>query len=156
MKSTSPMRSNRQRGATAIEFVVLFGILFGVLYSIIAYSIPLLLMLTFQHTAAEAARASIAVVAGHEDYAQRIEERIEDVIRHSWLYNADASKRWYGHCAGNSYGQLAADGRSLEVCIRYRNANYNAAPIVPALELPLLGQLPRLPERIEGRSSIRL
>ncbi|QLF93154.1 hypothetical protein HW090_08105 [Pseudomonas sp. ABC1] len=139
--------TRRQRGATAIEFVVLFGVFFGVLYSVIAYSVPLLLMLTFQHMAAEAARSAIAVAPGHEE---KIEAHISSTFQRSWL------KRWYGPCSQGTYGQFDADRRRLTVCVGYSVEDYRTAPIVPVLQLPLVGSIPRLPARIEGRSSIQL
>ena len=48
-----------QRGAVAIEFAMLFAVFFVVVYGIIAYSIPMLLLLTFKQVSADAARATL-------------------------------------------------------------------------------------------------
>lgn len=155
-----PAFHRNQHGAVAIEFAVLFGIFFAVLYAIIAYSMPLLLMLTFKQVAADAARATIAVdPAAEGNYAVNLENRVQEIIAGSWLDKTN----WHASCdtggqepSGQGYSVLADNGRTLTVCIRYKSVNYNSDPIVPALELPVIGQIPRLPELIEGRSTIRL
>ena len=43
-----------QQGAVAIEFAMLFAVFFVVVYGIIAYSIPMLLLLTFKQVSADA------------------------------------------------------------------------------------------------------
>ncbi|TKA92764.1 TadE/TadG family type IV pilus assembly protein [Halopseudomonas bauzanensis] len=151
----SPVFRRKQHGAVAIEFAVLFSVFFAVLYAIIAYSMPLLLMLTFRQVAADAARATIAVDPAAGNYEINLENRVNTIIDESWISNTG----WYTNCpseSGTGYSHLAANGRTLTVCIRYKNDNYNNDPIVPVLHLPGIGQIPRLPELIEGRSTIRL
>lgn len=150
----SPAWRRHQHGAVAIEFAVLFSIFFAVLYAIIAYSLPLLLMLTFKQVAADAARAAVAVdPAAQGGYALNLEKRVKQVIEaESWIGNTS----WYATCDGHEGSFSKLDGRTLSVCIRYKHPNYNAEPIAPVLSLPGIGQIPRLPDLIEGRSSIRL
>ena len=163
----SPVFRRNQHGAIAIEFAVLFSVFFAVLYAIIAYSIPLLLLLTFKQVAADAARATIAVdpAAENATYKGNLESQVLTVIGRSWIANT----KWYAPCSSNTDDAAAGDGdgdgdnyskltkdRTLTVCIRYVSDNYNDNPIVPTLTLPIVGQIPRLPELIEGRSTIRL
>lgn len=147
-----PALRRNQHGAVAIEFAVLFSIFFAVLYAIIAYSLPLLLMLTFKQVAADAARATIAVDPAAGNYERNLETQVKAVIDKSWIGNTG----WYASCSDTDYSNLAINGRTLTVCIRYKNDNYSSDPIVPALPLPGIGQIPRLPELIEGTSTIRL
>ena len=149
-----PVFRRAQRGAVAIEFAMLFVVFFAVLYAIIAYSIPLLLMLTFKQVAADAARATIAVDPAFGNYQTNLETQVQARIDESWIANTG----WYAACPStdDKYSKLAANGRTLTVCIRYKNPNYNNEPIVPTLTLPGIGQIPRLPDLIEGSSTIRL
>lgn len=155
-----PVFHRDQRGAVAIEFAVLFSIFFAVLYAIIAYSLPLLLLLTFKQVAADAARATVAVDPAVENYRDNLEAQVRAEIEKSWIANTE----WYTHCppsdnessGDDGYSKLAANGRTLTVCIRYTSDNYDDNPIVPALTLPIIGQIPRLPQLIEGTSTIRL
>ncbi|WP_085727462.1 TadE/TadG family type IV pilus assembly protein [Pseudomonas sp. R37(2017)] len=56
MKASLPLK---QKGAAAIEFALVFMIFFGVSYAIISYSLPLLLMQSFNQSTAEAERRSV-------------------------------------------------------------------------------------------------
>eukprot|EP01030_Chromulinospumella_sphaerica_P007873 gene7873-7703_t len=58
MKSNLP---RKQKGAVAIEFALVFVIFFAVLYAIVTYSLPLLLMQSFNQSTAEAVRRSVAL-----------------------------------------------------------------------------------------------
>lgn len=52
---TTTQRSS-QRGATAIEFSIVFALLFGIFWAIISYALPFFLYQTMNHAVAEAAR----------------------------------------------------------------------------------------------------
>ena len=51
----------KQKGAAAIEFALVFVVFFAVLYGVLSYSLPLLLMQSFNNATAEAVRRSVAV-----------------------------------------------------------------------------------------------
>jgi len=154
----SPVYRKSQHGAVAIEFAVLFGIFFAILYAIIAYSLPLLLMLTFKQVAADAARAAIAVDPAAGEYAVLLEERVKSVVEGdedgSWIRHTD----WYAPCPGyDGFSKRPEGSNTLTVCIDYKTDNYNNDPIIPPLpSLPGIGTIPRLPNSIQGSSTIRL
>lgn len=54
MKTDLP---HKQKGAVAIEFALVF-VIFAVFYAIVSYSVPLLLMQSFNEATAEAVRRS--------------------------------------------------------------------------------------------------
>lgn len=58
MKTSLP---RKQKGAAAIEFALVFVIFFAVFYGIVTYSLPLLLMQSFNQSTAEAIRRSVAL-----------------------------------------------------------------------------------------------
>src|SRR5690606_36691626 len=77
----------RQQGAVAIEFAVLFMVFFAVLYAVIAYSIPLLLTLTFNHLSAEATRAAVRIdpASGLAASKQSVSKLVQDTVATTWL-----------------------------------------------------------------------
>lgn len=86
-KGRSAATMKKQQGAIAIEFAVLFVVFFVTLYAIIAYSIPLLLTLTFKQLSSDAGRAAIKVdpSLADDEYARVISDEVARVINASWL-----------------------------------------------------------------------
>lgn len=81
-------KAKKQHGAVAIEFAVLFMIFFTIVYAIIAYSVPLLLTLSFKQISADAARSAVRVSPGlptTEEYIARINRQVHEVVEASWL-----------------------------------------------------------------------
>ncbi len=174
-----------QRGAVAIEFAVLFGVFFVVVYAIIAYSIPMLLMLTFKQVSADAARATLQVDPGNAAYTQLLSREITRVVERSWLPDSwlggncpppeqDAAGFSWTSLPGQnghpSYGNIALDARDpdapryvLHVCLQRlynREGASDQRAIVPTLRL--LGiSIPSLPEEggnvvIRGATTVTL
>ncbi len=174
-----------QRGAVAIEFAMLFAVFFVVVYGIIAYSIPMLLLLTFKQVSADAARATLQVDPGHSAYTQLLSREITSVVERSWLPESwrggncpppeqdVAGLNWNplpSHDGQPSYGNIALDNRNpaapryvLHVCLQ-RGYNHDGPSeqraIVPTLRL--LGiSIPSLPENngevvIRGATTVTL
>lgn len=175
---------SRQQGAVAIEFAALFLLFFTILYGIIAYSLPMLLTLSYKHMSAEAARSAVRVDPSLDrtSYKQLLSQQITENIDNSWL-----PEDWYdGNCSipgdgltwealpahGDrpSFGYLAEESITayhtrylLQVCIQRK---YNATggakevAIIPLLRLGSLS-IPSLPESdgdqiIRGRATIQL
>lgn len=174
------MSLEKQRGAIAIEFAALFAVFFIILYAVIAYSLPLLLTLTFKQLSSDASRAAIKVDQTLPDaaYIAAVAREVTRVIDNSWL-----PKNWItGNCPSpkdthiswmplpssansGSYGFIAKeilDEKSanyryiLQVCLQRK---YNTAgktedrAIIPTISL--LGiKIPSLPE-VDGEVVIR-
>ncbi|WP_447529979.1 TadE/TadG family type IV pilus assembly protein [Vreelandella sp. TE19] len=136
----------QQRGAVAIEFAAIFLLFFTLVYGAFAFALPAVARLSFQHWAAEAARAAMRVDtdAPHATVLARLGEQVEQSIAHSWLPGA-----WRGGCdvpesapwqplPGTMYGHWAyeahpAPSRSprylLHVCLQAND------PIVPQVKI---------------------
>lgn len=167
-----------QRGAVAIEFAALFGLFLVMVYAILAYSLPMLLTLSFKQLSADAARAAVQVdpkqAAGA--YANTVAVQVADTITSSWL-----PPNWrQGNCpapeadghtwqalpatGGTSYGHLAIDNSEpydprylLRVCIQRKynpTGNSDETAIIPTLNL--LGfDIPMLPKDTNGDVTLR-
>lgn len=153
-----------------IEFAAIFMLFFTMVYGIIAFSIPTVVRMAFQHYATEAARAAVQVDpgVGTARFAQLVSQQITDEITSSWL-----PAQWRGSCASPndgttwtalpphggqpSYGYWQAEtntraGRTpryrLYVCLQTHDS------IVPQIKLGDI-ELPTLPKDESGRSVIR-
>src|SRR5476651_1754969 len=58
-----------QKGAVAIEFALVFVVFFAVFYGLVSYSLPFVLMQSFNEATAEALRRSVAVDPTIPSYA---------------------------------------------------------------------------------------
>ncbi len=146
------------RGAVAIEFALIFLILFALFYAIVSYALPLVMMQAFHSAAADGARAAIGVVLDEEEtdpcpasFQAQVIETAEDEAhqRIAWLGTLMSSvpesdrvqTSWPEECL-------------LKVTVQY--PNYTDNPPIPVLSLPVIGDIPRLPDTLSGSASVRL
>lgn len=140
-------RFKKQAGVAAIEFALIFVILFATFYALVSYTFPLLLLQTFNHAAAQAARMTIQADMGVStgNYITRVREIANDELddQLEWLPNTISSKL--------SRNINYVNGR---VVVEIVYPNYNAQPVVPKITLPLIGDIPKLPNEIRATASI--
>lgn len=138
----------KQKGAVAIEFALVFVIFFAVLYGIISYSLPLLLMQSFNESTAEAVRRGVAVDPTVTGYKQVVEQRATDVLTQqlSWI---PASLKF---SVASDTSAVYANG-ILTVRIDYPSSKLNQ--VLPSLVLPGIGPVPNLPTTLSAQSSLQ-
>jgi Flp pilus assembly protein TadG len=138
----------KQKGAVAIEFALVFIIFFAVFYGLVSYSLPLLLMQSFNQSTAEAVRRSVALdpSTANSDTAVRNIATTELTRQLSWIPAAlnfnvatDASATYIGGV--------------LTVTINYPTSKLNQ--VLPFLVLPGIGSVPNLPATLTARSSLQ-
>jgi len=138
----------KQKGAVAIEFALVFIIFFAVFYGLVSYSLPLLLMQSFNQSTAEAVRRSVALDPSTANYdtAVRNIATTELTRQLAWIPAAlnfnvatDASATYIGGV--------------LTVTINYPTSKLNQ--VLPFLVLPGIGSVPNLPATLTARSSLQ-
>lgn len=151
---------HRQYGAVSIEFAALFVLFFTIFYAILAYSIPMLLVITYRHLSAEAIRAAVRVDPAQDNYPGKVIEEVNRVIDESWLPEdwrgggcPAPDNNWlpYGDI---SFGYLAIEqlnanieSRTLYVCMEREYDQANA--ILPVIKLGAFS-IPSLPGKLRG------
>ncbi|GAA3540782.1 TadE/TadG family type IV pilus assembly protein [Zobellella aerophila] len=170
---------HQQCGAVAIEFAALFLAFFMVLYGIVAYSIPLLLELSFRQLSADAGRVIYRVdpARPQADYVAVVAREVNEAVGNSWL-----PESWrHGNCPtpataseynwqplpnenGASYGHLALDESTpqnpryiLHTCIQRgynQNGDIQERAIIPIISLAG-ARIPSLPQNEQGKTIIR-
>ncbi|WP_347903817.1 TadE/TadG family type IV pilus assembly protein [Pseudomonas purpurea] len=138
----------KQKGAAAIEFALVFVIFFAVFYGLVSYSLPLLMMQSFNESTAEAVRRSVAVDPTTTGYKNTIETLSITVLKQqlSWIptalqFNADTDAT-----------ALYANG-VLSVTINYPSSKLYQ--VLPRLVLPGIGAVPNLPTLLTAKSSLQ-
>ncbi|VVP95167.1 hypothetical protein PS918_03611 [Pseudomonas fluorescens] len=145
MKTNLP---RKQKGAAAIEFALVFVIFFGVFYAIVTYSLPLLLMQSFNQSTAEAVRRSVALDPNTPGYETALKTVVKDELTRqlAWIpaglnFNVDT----------DTTTTLTAG--VLKVSIAYPTNKLSA--VIPFLNLPGLGPVPNLPATLTATSSLQ-
>ncbi len=127
---------------------MVFIIFFAVFYGLVSYSLPLLLMQSFNQSTAEAVRRSVALDPSTANYdtAVRNIATTELTRQLAWIPAAlnfnvatDASATYIGGV--------------LTVTINYPTSKLNQ--VLPFLVLPGIGSVPNLPATLTARSSLQ-
>ncbi|WP_338573202.1 TadE/TadG family type IV pilus assembly protein [Pseudomonas canadensis] len=140
----------KQKGAAAIEFALVFGIFFAVFYGLISYSLPLLMLQSFNQAAAEGVRQAMSVdpVAAGTAYPTQVTTLAKTTAKNQlkWI---PASFQFSDDLITANY-----TGNTLTVTIKYpTNRLYS---VFPALVLPVIGTVPNLPANLFASSSLQL
>jgi Flp pilus assembly protein TadG len=147
-----------QQGAAALEFALLFTIFFGVFYAIVSYSLVLFVQQGLIQAAAEGARESArldpASFSSPEDYKAALKPRVKARVlaAMSWLPKKIQDK-------------VDKDGVDVDVTpdgppnnvitVRVSYIGYNTAPLIPTLNLPVIGNIPSVPNDLVSQSTFR-
>lgn len=140
----------REKGAVAIEFALVFVMFFAVFYGLLSYSLPMLMVQSFNQASSEAARRCVALDPTSATYDTDVTNLAKQVLEQqlAWL-------------PGSLRFQYASDatvtltpGRLLTVNVHYDKAKITSA--MPVLVLPLIGEVPRLPARLSAQASLQL
>lgn len=152
-----------QRGATAIEFALVFPLLFILFYSMVVYSYLFVLQESITYAAQEAAAAAHRVnPVGNEsfnsDVAAQVSTRLPQAL--AWLSTSQRT-----HLGINSPAVVEAScstqppseeqiGTVVRVCdatnVVTVTARFRVEGLFPKLSFPLIGSLPPMPTTLVG------
>ena len=140
----------KQTGAAAIEFAVVFIIFFAVFYALVSYSLPLLMMQSFNAATTEAVRRAVAVsptVAGYQGVVQT-QASATVLSQLAWMPTALA----FDH--SNVTAVYDTTSKLLTVSVNYPVSKL--ANVLPPLVLPVIGRVPSLPTILTAQASLQL
>ncbi|MCP2055280.1 UNVERIFIED_ORG: Flp pilus assembly protein TadG [Pseudomonas fluorescens] len=145
MKTSLP---EKQKGTAAIEFIAVFVVFFAVFYGTVSYSLPLLLMQSFNQATAEAVRLSVGLDPNMQGYPAAVQATAKTAVanRLGWIPNA------YKFDASTQVTTTFTSGL-LKVQINYPSANLQA--VLPFIVLPGIGTVPQLPTTLQAQSSLQ-
>lgn len=138
----------KQKGAVAIEFALVFVIFFAVFYGIVSYSLPLLLMQSFNQSTAEAVRRSVALDPSTPGYATAVRTVATTELSRQLAWIPAALNFNVATDASATYV-----GGVLKVTINYPTSKLKQ--VIPFLVLPGIGPVPNLPANLSASSSLQ-
>lgn len=140
--------ARRQKGAAAIEFAAVFVIFFAVFYGLVSYSLPLLMMQSFNAAATEAVRRAVAIDPTSANYSTTVQTLAASTVTNqlNWMPTALAFD-------ASNVSATYVD-KILTVTITYPQAKLTS--VLPVLVLPLIGQVPNLPANLIAKASLQL
>lgn len=138
----------KQKGAVAIEFALVFIIFFAVFYGLVSYSLPLLLMQSFNQSTAEAVRRSVALDPSTANYDTAVRNIATTELTRQLAWIPAALNFNVATDTSATY-----TGGVLTVTINYPTSKLNQ--VLPFLVLPGIGSVPNLPATLTARSSLQ-
>jgi Flp pilus assembly protein TadG len=145
MKTSFP---SKQKGVAAIEFALVFVIFFAVFYGMVSYSLPLLLLQSFNQATAQGVRLSVAVDPSTPNYTT--------LVQQTAIAGTIASLSWIPpafNFQSNNYVTATYTSGVLTVQVSYPSTNLRA--VLPFIVLPGIGSVPRLPVNLHAQSSLQ-
>jgi len=142
--------AGRQKGAVAIEFALVFLMFFAVFYGLLSYSLPMLMVQSFNQASSEAVRRCVALDPASASYGTDVTNLARQTLEQqlSWL-------------PGPLSFQFATDAtvtlsgtRLLTVSVHYSKSKLTST--LPVLVLPVIGEIPRLPTTLGTQTSLQL
>ncbi|MFJ7143643.1 MAG: TadE/TadG family type IV pilus assembly protein [Pseudomonas protegens] len=142
-----PGLPRKQKGAVAIEFAAVFVIFFAVFYGLVSYSLPLLMMQSFNQATAEAVRRAVAVDPNTANYATTVQNLANTVVQTqtSWIPPAF-------NFAATDHSAVYANG---VLTVRVDYPTQKLTQVLPSLVLPVVGPVPSLPTTLTAISSVQ-
>lgn len=140
----------RQKGAAAIEFALVFVIFFAVFYGLLSYSLPMLMLQSFHQATSEAVRRCVALDPQSASYNADVQALAKQVLSDQLAWMPSHLKF---QAASDATVTLSA-GKLLTVKIDYDRSKLTA--VLPVISLPVIGQVPNLPARLQAEASLQL
>jgi len=152
------VRACKSRGAVAVEFALVFPILFLLVYGVVVYAYVFVLHESVNYAAQEAAIAAVAVRPETPGYANAVTQRARATALAvlSWL-PADQRERVLGSAGEKVEVVFRSDVDStdaIQITLRFRLKE--PRPLFPVINLPMVGDVPRLPEQITTQAVARI
>jgi Flp pilus assembly protein TadG len=137
----------KQKGAAAIEFALVFMIFFAVFYGLVSYSLPLLLLQSFNQATAEGVRRGVALDPTTPGYSDALKTRAISAAQAQLQWLPPAFKFVPAYVTATYTGSL------LTVHINYPSDNLKS--VLPFLVLPGFGTVPNLPATLSAQASLQ-
>ncbi|MEB0046881.1 MULTISPECIES: TadE family protein [unclassified Pseudomonas] len=139
-----------QKGAVAIEFALVFVIFFAVFYGLVSYSLPLLLMQSFNEATSEAVRRGVAVDPTTANYQTVLVNTANTALQQQLSWMPAPLNLVIGVDTTTTYSTTTG---TLTVSVNYPTSKLNQ--VIPFLVLPGVGTVPNLPTTLSATSSMQ-
>lgn len=149
-----PCQPRGQRGAAAVEFAFVFPVLFLLIYGVIVYSYVFVLQESINFAAQQAAEAAVAVEPGVAGYDALATARARSMASRvlNWLPQSQQT-RVLGETGDKVEVSFSNAGDSDVVQVRLR---FSLPGLFPVLNLPIVGEVPRLPLQLIAQAVARV
>jgi Flp pilus assembly protein TadG len=144
-----------QKGAVAIEFALVFVIFFAVFYGLVSYSLPFVMMQSFNEATSEAIRRSVAVDPTIPNYSTVVVSTANAALTQqlSWVPPVFNLVIGTDTSAVFATGGTNGPNGTLTVTVNYPVSKLNQ--VIPFLVLPGIGSVPSLPTTLTATSSLQ-
>jgi len=152
------MQKHKQRGVAMIEFALSFSLVFALFWAIVSYTFPLILLQVMNRAVGESVRVVSSVPTDQSlvTYTTAAQTAIVNELDRqlAWL-----PARWTTplkpYVNGITLIQVSTSPVTYELTVTLSYANYASSPIVPAMTLPGVGTIPKLPTNLTAQAKFR-
>ncbi len=132
-----------------MEFALVFVMFFAIFYGLVTYSLPLLMVQSFNAATTEAVRQSVAISPTVTGYSDAVKSQAQTALikQLTWLPSAL-------NFNVTSDATIAFNGKLLTVSINYPTSKLTQ--VMPLLILPGIGTVPSLPPTLNAQASLQL
>lgn len=156
-RKRNKQQRNKQQGASAIEFSIVLPVFMALMYAVVTYSTVFLLIQSFTYASEDALRAAVAVDCDGLSTQDCIDNRITPAVRAQVVTSLDWMPQSVKTIVLGSAGEEVVVNCSGDTCtVEVRYDNYDTNPLIPAVTLPAIGTIPRIPQHLIGRASLRV
>lgn len=166
LQRASKIKPSAQRGAVAIEFVLLFGIFFVVLYGSISYGIVMMVQQALTQAASEGARATAGKINPlqfttpalvNAEKTRLATEAATNAL--SWLPQRARSVITVGVVSTAKQTIIATGAGAQSVNMSYNTVtvtypDYANSALLPTLKFPGFGSIPSVPTNLVGKATV--
>jgi Flp pilus assembly protein TadG len=147
---------SRQRGASAVEFAFVFPILFLLVYGVIVYSYVYVIQQSITYSAQQAAEAAVAVnPVPATTHNARITQRVRAVAVQSLNWMPPGQRTRVIGATGEQV-QVSFDTVDSNESVVRMTLTFTMPGLFPTLRLPLVGNIPPLPNRLRAEAIARV
>lgn len=144
--ATIPKQAGRQRGATAVEFALLFPFLFAVIYGGITYGLIFFLQQRVNFAAQEGVRAAVALNPDDSDYNANLAGTVSQAVLYSFSATGEAQPRV----------TILPPTAGLQPNTIVVRVNYSLVGLFPTIMIPYVGPVPGVPPTLSAVATGRV
>ncbi|MBY8948578.1 MULTISPECIES: TadE/TadG family type IV pilus assembly protein [unclassified Pseudomonas] len=137
----------KQKGAAALEFALVFMLFFAVFYGLVSYSLPLLLLQSFNQATAEGVRRGVALDPTTPGYS--------DALKNRAAAAAQAQLQWLPPAFKFVPAYVTATYSNGMLTVQINYPSDNLKNVLPFLVLPGFGAVPNLPATLSAQASLQ-
>ncbi|MEQ9479623.1 MAG: pilus assembly protein [Algiphilus sp.] len=142
-----------QHGLVAVEFAIVFPLLFMLTYATIVYSYVFVINESIHYAAKTAAESAVRVDPQAADYTTLVRTTARNAASNTLAWMPAAQRARFADQEGDLFGTVTIeelDGNPIVRVVLDFDVSATTPAIFPVISLPLVGDVPPMPARMQA------